>query len=126
MSGDSNGYDTAELQSVVKRIEGYFDDLLSLQGTYRADCRPFRKKIKEAYADAKAAGIDPDALKAEIKIRELHRKAAETVAGLEADQRETYEMIHEALGDFADTPLGEATLARARPAGETLDSLAEH
>jgi uncharacterized protein (UPF0335 family) len=125
-SSSGNGYDQDTLRSVVKRIEGCFTDLLSERGAYMARCRGIREGITAAYDDAKAAGIPKKELRLLVKNRERERKIADSIAELEADEQQTYEMIAESLGDFGDLPLGRAALAKARPKGETLDSLAEH
>lgn len=126
MSDDGNGYDKQVLQSVMKRIEGCFTDLLSERGAYMNRCRGIREGITAAYDDAKAAGIPKKELRLLVKNRERERKIIESIAELEADERQTYEVIQESLGDFANLPLGAAALDRARPnaaKGETLDSL---
>jgi hypothetical protein len=121
----TNGFDPDQLRGIVGKIEQCFADLLSERGAYMNRCRGIREGITAAYDDAKAAGIPKDALKKAVKTRELERKIAEHVAAMEADTRENYELIRAALGDFGDLPLGAAALDRAKPKGETLDSLTQ-
>jgi hypothetical protein len=52
-------------------------------------------------------------LKKKLKERGLRRKVTEITADLEDDERSEYEMLSEKLGEFGDTPLGAAALARA-------------
>jgi hypothetical protein len=52
-------------------------------------------------------------LKAKIKERDLLRKVDGLTSDLEDDERSEYQMLIEKLGEFADTPLGAAALARA-------------
>lgn len=119
----SNSFDHDQLKSIVSRIDGCFAELLSERGAYMARCRSIREGITAAYDDAKAAGIPKKELKTLVKTRELERKIADQIEKLEADERETYDMIVEALGDFANLPLGQAALRSAKAGEEVLDSL---
>jgi uncharacterized protein (UPF0335 family) len=84
-----------------------------------------REAITGIYDEAKDAGIPKKELRALIRTRELERKIEQTRADLEADEQATFEQLAEALGDFGNTPLGQAALDGARH-GEALDSLREH
>jgi hypothetical protein len=121
----TNGYDQDQVKGIVGRIEQCFSDLLSERGAYMNRCRGIREGITSAYDDAKAAGIAKKELKALIKTRELERKISAQFAELEADEQANYQMIKDALGDFADLPLGEAAVERAKKKGEALDSLTQ-
>jgi len=116
----TNGFDPAKVQNFVGQIEGYLGDLLSEQGAYMQRCRGIREAISGVYDDAKAAGIPRAELKVLVKTRELERKAIQLRADMELDQQATFDMLREALGDFGNTPLGEAALSKARP-GSTVD-----
>jgi Arc/MetJ-type ribon-helix-helix transcriptional regulator len=121
----TNGFDREKLQDIVGRIEQCFADLLSERGAYMNRCRGIREGITAAYDDAKAQGIPKKELRALVKTRELERKIAAQFAELEADEQQNYQMIQEALGDFADSPLGAAAVERAKKKGEALDSLTQ-
>ncbi|ODA67647.1 hypothetical protein A7A08_01682 [Methyloligella halotolerans] len=83
-----------QLHTIVARIERLEEEKAALA----AD-------LKEVYAEAKANGFDTKALKKVIAIRKQdEEKRREEQAVLE-----TY--LH-ALGMLADTPLGEAAVAR--------------
>src|SRR5262249_38279555 len=122
-SSKTNGYDPEVLRSVVEDIEGCMSDLASEKGAYMNRCRGIREGISAAYDRAKENGIKRKELKTLVKNREAQRKIEEREAALEDDERDAYTKMKESLGAFGDTPLGTAALDRARPKGETLDSL---
>lgn len=104
-----NGFDPKLTKQFVKDIERLFGEMDSKKGEYMAWCQKQRELINGLYDRAKDAGIPKKDLKAVVKIRQLTDKIEELVAADEDDERaETIEMIRHALGDLADTPLGEA------------------
>lgn len=113
------------MNEVLHEIEGCLADLLSERGAYMNRCRAIRERITAAYDQAKDAGLPRKALKTLVKNREAVRKIEERIAALEEDEAANYAALQAALGDFADTPLGEAAMSRAKPKseGDTLDSL---
>ena len=122
----SNGYDSEELRSIVSRIESCFVELLSERGAYMKRCRGIREGITAAYDEATSKGFKKKVLKKLIKTRELERKISESVLEMDKDEQESYDLMVTALGDFGNTPLGNAALSRAKPhglTGEVLDEL---
>ena len=83
-----------DLASIIDRIEAM-----------EADKRGIAEDIKDVYTEAKGRGYDTAALKEIVKRRRE-----------DAQKRETREAIVDtylaALGQLADTPLGQAALAR--------------
>lgn len=120
-SNGAEGFDQEKVKGIVSQIEGHLGDLLSERGAYMNRCRGIREAITSVYDDAKAMGIPKKELRAIIRTRELERKIEQTREDLEADERETFEQLSEALGDFANTALGQAAVRR----GSALDSLHE-
>jgi DNA repair ATPase RecN len=111
-----NGYDPAVLQNVVGRIEHELAELLSERGAYMQRCKVIRDRINEIYEEAKEANQLPKkVLRKLIQTREFERKIEANLAKLEEDDRQLYQALEDALGDFGDTPLGQAALDRARP-----------
>lgn len=107
----SNGFDPQKVQGFVARIESLHADIASIMGKAMSDCKSVHEDIKIVYDEAKdEAGIPKKALKSVIKARDLERKADEVREDLEPDTQETYDQIRFALGDLADTPLGQAAL----------------
>jgi uncharacterized protein (UPF0335 family) len=123
-ANQGNGFDSAVLGDIVDRIEREFGELLKLRSDYMNRCQIPRGRIKDIYAEAKESGIPRKELRLVVEERESTRKLAAKFAELEADEQATVEMIRDALGPFADTPLGAAALKRAESDEETLDSLA--
>lgn len=113
----TNGYDQETVRDFVTTIEHHFGELLSERGVYMQKCKLIRDRIAEVYEEAADNSISKKALRQLIKTRELERKIEESIAKLEADERETYEMLEASLGDFGGTPLGAAALAARRQAG---------
>jgi uncharacterized protein (UPF0335 family) len=110
-----NKIDPDIADNYVQRIEQLHDDIATLQAENAERCQNIREDIKEVYHDARAAGLAPKPLKALIKVRELSRKAHAVRKKLDLDQRAEFEQLVEALGEFAETPLGEAALSAAEP-----------
>jgi len=99
----------------VQRIEQLHDDIATLQAENAERCQNIREDVKEVYHDVFEAGLAPKPLKALIKVRELSRKAHAVRKKLDLDQRAEFEQLVEALGEFAETPLGEAAVLAAEP-----------
>jgi hypothetical protein len=76
-------------------------------------CKEIRSNVANAYDSASDRGISKKLLKAKLKERDLKSKVAELTKELQADERSEYQMLSEKLGEFGDTPLGAAALARA-------------
>lgn len=76
-------------------------------------CKTIRVIVADEYESASNRGISKKLLKKKIKERDLERKIDGITADLEDDERSEYEMLSEKLGEFGDTPLGAAALARA-------------
>lgn len=112
----TNGFDGDKLRSFIDRVENINDDIASETGTFMKTVQDMKKDIKNILVDAKTEGVPVRALKAELKLRKLDRDKAKVVAGLEENDAESLEQIQEALGDFASSPLGEATLKAAQEA----------
>jgi hypothetical protein len=115
-ASSKNTFDSAIVRSLVGKIDGYLDDLASEHGSYMQACRGIRESIAGVYDEAKARGVPKKELRAFVSARIKLRKARAVLDNLEADQRETVEMLAEAFGDAADLPLFESRIKRARPA----------
>jgi hypothetical protein len=118
----SNGYDPEKLKQFVDAIEREQDKLDELKIEHLNACRGPRGRIKQITKAVREEDIDVDAFRVVVKKRLDERKHAKRVAELEDDAASAFAMIEAALGEYADTPLGQAALARAKK-GETLDSL---
>lgn len=121
-SETSNGFDKAVVEDMVAKIESCDADLLSEHASYMNACRQIRQRKKDLYGLAKEQGLPQLELKTLVKTRKKDREKAAMIAALEQDQRQVFEMLREALGDFGETPLGNAALERAQ-SEQAIDSL---
>ncbi|MCI0598732.1 MAG: hypothetical protein L0Y60_04295 [Beijerinckiaceae bacterium] len=118
----TNGFDPDRVKGFVADIEAEFDNLASEKDAYMERAKVIRGRIDDIYKTAKALGVPRGPLKAVIKERELERRLeAIPESFAESEEREKYNLIMDALGDFASTPLGEA--AASPP--ENVTSLAD-
>lgn len=99
----------------LRRIENVMAGMESRKGKYMSECKSDREDIKSILGEAKTAGVPTKALRGLVKYRELERKQKAIGEGLDIDEVSTFEILVEALGDFAGTPLGEAAVDAAKP-----------
>jgi hypothetical protein len=124
MPKQTNGYDADKLNGYLDQIADVDDELQSMKGEYMQRCKGPRAKIKEILATAKEAGINMVAFREVLAKHRDERKQERRIADLEADDASAYELMLTALGEFGDTPLGQAALDRAKQGDETLGGLA--
>lgn len=94
----------------LARVENILADLDRMKGEYMAACKAKREDIKEIYKEAKDDDVPVRALKGLVKYRELERKQSAIEETIPDEEVSEFEMLVEALGDYADTPLGQAAL----------------
>jgi hypothetical protein len=109
---NTNAPDEADVQKAVADIESCHADLLSERGIYMQKCKKIRDAMAVDYEQAADHGISKKLLKTIIKERELERKIAGLTDELEYDEQREREMLIEKLGEFANTPLGQAAVAK--------------
>src|SRR5262245_56261344 len=119
----SNGFDGEALEKYLTQIDSADDELVALKMEHMRACKAPRQRIRNVMAQAKTAGLNMNALKAVISKHRAERKVDQTIAELEADDRADFEAMKAALGEFADTPLGQAALKKAEPKPDGLDTL---
>lgn len=133
-AAQTNGPDPKRTQECVERIEALLAKKAELHIEYMAECSVIASDIKDIYTEAKSAwGLPVRAMKAVIKARGMERKLEALRDNLEDDDIESFDQIRHALGDLADTPLGDAATEKAsmRAASKTaknkaLDAVAEN
>ena len=119
-AGANGRYDEEKTKSFVDRIENLHADIASIMGEALNQCRAVHTDIKIVYQEAKdEAGLPKKVLKKVVKARLLEAKAAAVREDLEAEDQDDFDRIRLALGDFADTPLGQAATTR-KPFGQAL------
>ena len=107
----SNGYDPELVKSFVARIVTLQGDLASMKGSYMAECKSVRGDITTVLDEASDKGIPKKALKAVLKIHALEKQAE--AAREDSGAADDIDMIRHALGELADTPLGQAATGAA-------------
>jgi hypothetical protein len=125
---DSNGFDGEQLDHFLRKIDEADAELASMRGSYMADCKGPRGRIKDIMNTAREAGVNLPAFRVLVEEHRTKRKQEAKRAALEFDERDAYNTMVAALGPFGDTPLGEAALAKAKPSSrgeQALDGLAE-
>lgn len=119
----SNGFDGEVLDKYLSRIDDADDELVALKTEHMRSCKVPRGRIRSVMVEAKEAGLNMAAFKAVVTKHRAERKVDQTIAELEADDRQDFEAMKVALGDYADTPLGKAALDKAQKKADGLDSL---
>ena len=105
----TNGPSSEDMKEFVAGIEAEHKKLVDLKMSYMRECQVHRANIKGILDDAKDKGLDKKSVKAVVRSRALERKAKAAREDL-ADivLQDEYDKIRRALGDLADTPLGQA------------------
>jgi hypothetical protein len=127
---DGNGFDGGRIAGYVKKIQGELRTLDTYAAEHRNRCKGPRSSIKAITDEAKDAGIPSKMLSALVKRAEFERKAARVGDVFDDEDRETFDQMVEsfeaAVGEFADTPLGQAARPkRAERAEAAINSLTD-
>lgn len=98
--------------------QGFRDRLLNLHTELDSESGRIRGAINEVYDEAKGAGIPKALMKAAVKKLRAVEREKSNLDELESDYPGQFEKLMRALGQYADTPLGAAAVARSTPPGE--------
>lgn len=109
----SNWCDPEKLKGFVGEIEGLHEQRASAHSVYMDECKGIKEQEGEVYLTAKAAGVPKRALRSVIQVRAAERRAENIRAKLTAATQNEHDQIRHAIGDLADTPLGQAALAKS-------------
>jgi hypothetical protein len=113
----TNGIDPGKAKLYVGGIQAKFGELLSLRGSYMADCKAVRQDIKDLKEAANDDGIPRKSLNLLLKELDFEKKLKELRDEAEEDVSAITDMIREALGeDFSESPLGDAAIRAAEAA----------
>lgn len=104
----TNSFDQDAAQAVVEEIERELDLIASSQGKHMKYARERRDAIKEIKKSAKDDGLPTDVVDALLKVRKANRVIHDVKYGMSADYKPIFKPLSEALGLFADSPLGQA------------------
>jgi hypothetical protein len=111
---EANSYDWDKAGGFVKSIENIQNEIDAINAEAQLKCQPHREDMKQVKKDMKDdLGIPLKAFNAVVAARRAEAKAEGHREKLSTDHKDSYDQIRHALGDLADTPLGEAALADA-------------
>lgn len=97
----------------VERIENLNVGMDKLKSEHTLKCKDVRADIKQVLKEAEGDGFSKAAIKAVVKARALEAKAEAERADLDGVGQTVFDEIRHALGDYADTELGQAAVAAA-------------
>lgn len=109
----TNGIDPGKARKYIGAIQAKFGELLSERGSYMATCKGIRQDIKDLKESANDDGIPRSSLNLLLKEMDLEGKLTRLKNEAEEDVVRLADMIREALGEFADSPLGSAAVVAA-------------
>jgi uncharacterized protein (UPF0335 family) len=109
---DGNGGPLSGLQGYLEKISKQDDELDTLRADYMNDCKGPRGAIKDIMASARDAGVNMKAFRELLAKHRSDRRHHKRVDAMEADDAAAFDEMISALGDFVDTPLGGAAVAR--------------
>lgn len=116
----SNQLDAKVVKSLVERIENLNEKIVAEHMAYMGRIGEIKEDIGEVYDEGKNKGIPKRALKLNVKRRELEAKVEALREDLEdQDDIDQYDLVRHALGDLADTEIGQAALRRAETQKKT-------
>jgi hypothetical protein len=109
-----NGGPLKGLEGYLKEIDSQDDELDTLRAEYMNACKGPRSIIKDIMGSAREAELNMKAFRTLVHKHRAERRHEKRLAGLDlVDQSAFHEMV-DALGEFADTPLGNAAVQRAK------------
>jgi uncharacterized protein (UPF0335 family) len=92
--GHNSGVSGQRLALFIRRIERLEEEKKNIS-----------TDIKEVYSEAASSGFDPKIMRQVVKKRKLAKAARQ-------EQEELLRIYMDALGDLADTPLGQSAVER--------------
>jgi len=114
----TSGFDGGKLRGFLAEIDIYDDELETLRGEYMEACQSARDGIKEIKKAVKEEGVNPVAFRELLTTHRAERAEQKRLAAMNPEDRDDFEAMQVALGAYADTPLGQAALRRAKPQQE--------
>lgn len=119
-----NGSAMDNIPDFLAAIAAQDDELDTLKSSYMASCKGPRSRIRDVLDQVREAELSMPAFRVLLNEDRAERRIAKRVAELEADDAESFEAMHAALGALAETPLGAAALKGRKQRGDkTLDEL---
>lgn len=117
--------DGKQLEKYLREIDKADDKLITLKIDHMQACKGPRGNIRNVMKEAREGGVNMEALRTIIAAHRADRKIEQRIEEMEADDREDFDAMQEALGAFGDTDLGKAALRKAKPksSSDKLDTL---
>lgn len=108
----SNGY-----AKYLREIDKADDKLVELKIEHMNACKGPRGTIRAVMKEVRESqgGDKIEAFRALVAAHRAERKITQRLAELEADDRAAYDEMVASLGEFGETALGQAALAKAKP-----------
>lgn len=110
---NSKRFDAELINEALEDIEGIEARMKKRLEEAQKKNQPDREKIKQIRADIVESGVPAKELATLIRKRRLERNLDNIDASLDDEQKETFANLVQALGEFKDSPLGQAALKRA-------------
>jgi uncharacterized protein (UPF0335 family) len=110
---DGNGGPLAGLRGYLDEIDRQDDELATLKADYMNSCKQPRSVIREIVESAKEAGLNMKAFREILRAHRVERGLDKRLEALDMADLADFKSMEDALGDFIDTPLGQAAKAAA-------------
>lgn len=104
-----NGYDPEKAKQVIDACETLQQEIADLKADNASKCKDKHAEIKDIIDDAKKSyGIPKIVTQRVLKIHKLEDRARRARDDLSPENQDGVDQLRHALGDLADTPLGQA------------------
>lgn len=109
-----NGFDPKQAQIHFDTYERIQEEKVEAHMSYMSKIAKINARAKEALEVAANAGIPAKVIRDRFKIKQMESRIEDIRNPEDEEHAETLQMFCEALGDFADTPLGEAAVEKKK------------
>ena len=110
------GIDGEQLADFLAKIDAEQARIDAIMAKAQEDCAPMRDEIAKIKKHAAEAGLPKTEFNTVLRARRLDTLRAKVADKLSKDERSNYDLMQEALGEFAELPLGAAAMASAKAA----------
>lgn len=115
----ANAVNPELVRDKFKRVAAIQDQMASEQGAFMSAQKRHREDISEILDEAKAIGVPRKVFKAKLKQIKAGVDFDHAADNLDEDERSMLDVVTEALGDFGDSPLGQAAREAAKAEDES-------
>lgn len=113
-----------QLRQLLDRIANVQKEIDGVMDAAKGECSPLREDIAAIKKEANEKGFSRKEFNALVRKDRLERQIKAIPSQLDADQQDRYEDMLHALGELAETPLGQA--AAEKHPGKPKDGAAAH